>query len=624
MLTHELLHTDKRHAKLAEEIFNRVDYALQKLAPFVEQYRKNEELFNAYVDVPEDEEVDLQRKPTDDKGRPEYRTVVIPYSYAMIMTMHTYLSTVFLSRNPIFQWQARDSAASLNEQALESLIEYQLLAGKAKPVLFNWIMDPLRSGVGVVNASWKEEKATVANIRELLENGKTKKVMEAEEITSFAGNKLTNIRPIDVIVDPRYGFTNYQNGEFYGELSTVSSFLLQRGVREGFFIEANVKKVLEEVSKVSDYSKRVGSSLAGTEKDIEGYKHLLGRFGRKEQGFKAVDVIEFYWKLIPKDHGISDVDTEVLYYVLMSTCGTILAIRPFGAYHNLFPSAINLFDIDLYKYSSRAGLEIFQPMEETLNYLLNQHFYNVRKHLNNNSIIDPSKLVLRDLYNRNPGGYIRLKPNAYGTNPAESIFQMQSTDITRAHLSDVRMMEEFAQRIGGVNDNVMGMVNPGGRKTAQEVRMSSSFSTNRIKTLAEWQSCMGWDTLATLMLKNSQQYMSQEMQVRIAGPSGGPAFIDVSPQSIAGMFDYVPVDGTMPLDRQATAQILQQMMPAVMQGPMAQQYDIGGLFAYTARLAGAGAIERFKVKVMPDQQAMALQQQGQMQPIQGAPGGRPI
>lgn len=624
MLTHELLHTNKAHATIASAIFERVDYALQKLAPLVTQYRANDELFNAYVDIPEDEETDSQKKALNDDGRPEYRTVVIPYSYAMVMTLHTYLSTVFLSRNPVFQWQARDQASKSNEQAVESLIEYQLMAGKAKPILFNWIMDPLRSGVGIVNVSWKKEVGTVAAIRELIENGKTKKVLEASEVVTFEGNKLSNVRLIDAIVDPRYGFTSYQNGEFYGELSTVSSHVLTRGVRDGLFIEANVKKVLDQINTETEYSRRIGSTFAGMEKDLEAFKHITGRFGKKEKSFKAVDVIEFYWKLVPKDYGLGDIDSEVLYYILMSSCGTILAIRPLGAFHNMFPAAINTFDIDLYKYGSRAALEIFRPMEETLNYLLNQHFYNVRKHLNNNSIIDPSKLVLRDLYNRNPGGYIRLKPNAYGSNPSESIYQMQSTDITRAHLTDVRMMEEFAQRIGGVNDNIMGMVNPGGRKTAQEVRMSSSFSTNRIKTLGEWQSCTGWDTLASLMLKNSQQYLSQTSQVRIAGPSNGPAFMDISPEAIAGMFDYVPVDGTMPLDRQATAQILQQMLPNIMQGPMAQQYDIGGLFSYIARLAGAGAIERFKVQVLPDAQAMGMAQGAGMQPIQGNPNARPI
>ena len=39
----------------------------------------------------------------------------------------------------------------------------------------------------------------------------------------------------------------------------------------------------------------------------------------------------------------------------------------------------------------------------------------------------------------------------------------------------------------------------------------------------------------------------------------GAQFIDVSPESILGFFDFVPVDGTQPIDRIAQANLWQQI-----------------------------------------------------------------
>lgn len=624
-LTLDLKPGTPKHDNLVKKIFDRVDFAFSELSSFYEGCRQGEEQFYAYIEPPDDE----GENPRGDKNRPEYKTIYIPYAYAMAMTQHTYLTSVFLSRSPIFQLQGQNAESAAREPVVESYLNYQVTGGEMRPVLFNWLLDPGRFGAGIIGCYWKNEISYISTLVEVEDaanfaTGK-KKVLVEQPFTTYQGNELYNVRPLDWFFDPRYSLVDFQKGEFCGEFTTVADHILSTGVKNGTYIQASVDELRKcAVDEYGRYHRQDGSPMVGREITNNNYKF----FDRYKDGKKrtkwAHEVVEFHWTIIPSEHELGKSDKPTKYYFCVSTAGIILACGPQGDMHNRYPYAQLSHDVDVYKQTSRSGISVIQPIETILNWLINQHFYNVRKNLNNNSVIDPSMLVLKDLYNRAPGGYIRLAPAAYGKEPKNFIYPLPNTDITRAHLQDVRMMEEFAQRIMGVNDNIMGLVNPGGRKTAQEVRTSSSFATNRLKTQAEWYSATGFASLSRQLVQNSQQYLSGELKLKVSGDlnGAGPQELMVTPDSIAGFYSFEMVDGSMPIDRMSTATILKEMMLGGMQNPMTQQsYDWASLFGYIAILSGAKSIERFKIKVTPPQQIQQGIQSGNMVPIpSGVPG----
>jgi hypothetical protein len=68
----------------------------------------------------------------------------------------------------------------------------------------------------------------------------------------------------------------------------------------------------------------------------------------------------------------------------------------------------------------RSMLEQLKPLNDVLTWLFNSHFYNVRKALNDQFVIDPSRIMMRDALDPEPGRMMRLKPTAYGTDPKSS------------------------------------------------------------------------------------------------------------------------------------------------------------------------------------------------------------
>ena len=121
------------------------------------------------------------------------------------------------------------------------------------------------------------------------------------------------------------------------------------------------------------------------------------------------------------------------------------------------------------------------------------------------------------------------------------------------------------------------------------------------------------------MVQNSQQYLDTEMKLRLAGTAGilqPQTVIDVNPESISGFYDFVPVDGTLPVDRFAQVNLWRGLFSEMRQIPQIMgQYDIGKIFGYVAQLAGLKNIDQFKIEVVPDGALLANAQQGNVIPM---------
>ena len=202
-----------------------------------------------------------------------------------------------------------------------------------------------------------------------------------------------------------------------------------------------------------------------------------------------------------------------------------------------------------------------------------------------------------------PGFLFRLRPEAYGTDVRTVLTQLPVADVTRGHLADLQAMFGIGEKVLGINDQILGAMAAGGRKTATEVRTSTGFGVNRLKTISEYLSATCFSPHAQKLVQTSQQYYDAQLKLRIVGDAAmlaGPQFFDVKPQDILGAFDFVPVDGTLPIDRLAQANLWKELILSFRQLPqLLQEYDLSKIFAYTAQIAGLKNINQFRLQVRP-------------------------
>ena len=611
------------HAKVRDALKARKALSEAQMADRHKKWERAEDDYRAYV--PESVE-DKRRKLGRAKGQQQYTTIVVSYSYASLLAAHTYWTSVFFSRSPIHQLTSRHGAGAQGVLPMESLLDYQVLVGDFLVPYYVWLMDVGKYGLGILGNYWATEQERISRIETqpvvdpltgLPIEGRTQQVKITEELTTYQGNRVFNIRPYDWRPDPRVSISNFQKGEFCGYVTV---------------------KGWNEILKDRKYFNK--DAL----RDHKGGKHNAGsgtaweQVGSQKERLPAVDMVidfsdikdpgstklfEVFVELVPKDWGLDTGDYPEKWVFTVAEDEIIIGARPFGHYHNKYPIDVMQYEVDGYSLDQRGLMEIAQPVNDAMGWLVNSHFYNVRKALNDQIILDQSRLVLKDAEDGGPGKLIKLRPSAFGQDVRTMWAQIPVVDVTRGHVNDTQVLAEMMQRITGVNDNIMGQVNPGGRKTATEVRTSSTFGINRLKTQAEYFSAIGFSPLTRKLIANTQQYYDGAQKFRIAGNQvSDMQHIMVTPESIAGEFDFVPVDGTLPIDRFAQAALWKDFFATISQiPPIMMQYDLGKLFAYVGQLAGLKNINEFRIESMDQGMLQAQVQQGNLVPMGGANGG---
>jgi hypothetical protein len=254
--------------------------------------------------------------------------------------------------------------------------------------------------------------------------------------------------------------------------------------------------------------------------------------------------------------------------------------------------------------------------------------------MNNQFILDPSKIVTKDAEEAGPGFIWRLRPEAYGQDIRTFFYQVPVVDMTKGHVQDMQIMLGIGERITGINDQIMGVLNASGRKTATEVRSATGFGVNRLKTLAEYMSATGFSQHSQRLVQMTQQYMSGTKKLKIvgdltysAGEEATKNLLEVNAEAIQGFYNFVPVDGTLPVDKLALANLWKELLLQMRSVPgLIMQYDLGRIFAHVAGLGGIRNLQQFKIQVSSPQSLLQQADAGNIVPLGGkgsAPTGVP-
>jgi len=604
------------HKKLVARISSRVTLAKEAHSDRHDKWRKAEETTLAYL--PE-VEMDAARKHKREQGEPKYTTIQIPYSYATLMSAHTYWTSTFFARSPVHQYAGRHGESEMQVQALEALIAYQVEVGEMMAPYYIWLYDVGKYGQGVLGHYWDQEIIHYGSILEY-ENpttGAIEVLQSTEEVLGYEGNKVYNISPYDFMHDPRVTLAQFQKGEFCCSRRRMGWADIIRREKAGYF--TNLELLKEHCGADSQTSD--GSSEL---KRPDFSKKLL--MDDEKSSHPAGGIFwEVYIEVIPSEWGLGKTDYPQKWcFTITEDLQLIVGASPLGYIHGKFPFDVLEMEIEGYGIHNRGIPEILEGVQNTMDWLINSHFFNVRAALNNQFIIDPSKLVASDAQNGEPGFIWRLRPEAYGEDIRKFFHQIPVTDVTRGHFTELNNMMSVGEKVLGVNDQIMGGLNAGGRKTATEIRTSSGFGTNRLKTIAEYMSHSAFAPHSQKLVQSSQQYYDMSGKLRIVGDlaqDAGPAFTNVTPELIAGFYSFVPIDGSLPVDRMAQANLWKEIFAGLRNMPpqIAQGYDWAKMFGWMASLAGLKNIHQFKVQVVPDAQLQGQAQAGNVIPM--IPGG---
>ena len=99
----------EKHRHIYRAIKERFDLSKRYMSKRYSTWDDMDKKFQAYM--PEKEADRQRRLLRENTGTPQITTFEVPYSYAMLMSAHTYWTSVFLARSPINQFTARHGEA---------------------------------------------------------------------------------------------------------------------------------------------------------------------------------------------------------------------------------------------------------------------------------------------------------------------------------------------------------------------------------------------------------------------------------------------------------------------------------------------------------------------------------
>jgi hypothetical protein len=582
--------------KIKNMICERKRFSDQKMKQFHKQWDDADDSMRAYI-----KERDTDKKRKDKKrydGEVDYVTLEVPYTYAIAMTAHTYFSSVLLGRTPVFQFTGRHGESQDSIMAVEAVCDYQLKNGYMMPVLYNLLFDLAKYSLGIGGIYWDSEQIVVSKYQNQptvvggVQFAGSTPVMTQEIVQGYEGNRIYNVRPYDFYPDPRVPLWKFQDGEFCIRETSEGYYdiIAMEHQYPGYYL--NINKLPEMAARKSGNAFTVGSSRVELPTQP-------GEGNAPGPGF--FKVTDAYVKLIPSMWGLSDSKRVEIWCFQLVEDELLISAKPLGLYHNKFPFFLMEGNFGSDEFAKYGMVEVIRPLTDILTWLVNSHFYNVRRVLNNQLVFDPSRVTVKDL-TKSGQRLIRLKPAAYGTDPRLAIHQLQMYDATQNNLRDAQYIEQMIQRTSAVVDQVMGIVDQGGRRSATEARIGANGSVSRLRTPIEYNSYLGMDPLANMMIANTQQLMSQQRKYRVAGNTlqNAQNFLMATPDIIAGNYDFVPVDGTQPIDRLAQANFWKELLVQIARVPqVAMQLDIVGMIGHTMQLQGERNFDRFRIQVMP-------------------------
>lgn len=628
-LSKQLKFGSELHKRILMEVQERARFSKRKQQDYYARWEEIDDDFRAYIPEAEVDRVKKESRKERKKlfDKVDYVTLSVPYNYAVMSTYHTYLATIFLSRTPVYQLTGRHGESQDKVMTMEALMDYQYNVGQHAVPLFNWLFDHSKYGIGYIGTYWDREVVTTSEFVEVqaevggVESAyNTRYERRIRQTLGYQGNRLFNIRPQDALPDPRVSAPNLQKGEFFGYISGIGWHDL-----EGSPGLINLDQLRKQLSKPkpsgTGQDKEFSKEQGGTTYDLpyqpgenDGSEYLMPGF---------IDLMEMYVRINPKKWGVGKNEDIEIWKFTIADNKIVIEARPLGLNHDKFPFAALEFGFGSDEYYKMPLMEYTKPLTDVITWLFNSHFYSVRTALNDRRVVDPSMVYMSDVEDRDLG-IIRLRPEAYGAGTDKAVTQLKTQDPTSQNIMSAQYVEQMIQRVGGVVDNLMGMVNTGGRKTATEVRNATGMATNRLKTPAEYGSAMGWQPLMTQMVQNTLQRYDGAMQLRVAGDltaASGP--IMATPESIAGMYDFIPVDGTLPIDRLAQGNFWKELIAVLAgsEGAM-MSWDINSMIAHTMQLLGERNINKFRVQLGSPQQLAQQAQSGNVVPIGGGGANR--
>lgn len=533
--------------------------------------------------------LDQKEKKVQAKDGRKPVSIVVPITYSIKETLLAHLLAIYGADN-IWQYDPRGPEDVGGAALLENIIDAQARRFKHLGSLNTFCSDAISKGIGVMAPVWETKYGLTEQIVQDPLTGQAVNINQPSVL--FQGNRLRNINPRLYLPDPNVPAHEVQDGEFVAWIwrDNANSILEEEFNNPGTIFNARYLQHLSD-----------GRSTIFKERN-------QGSVKSNNINSKPIDRIFIYQRIIPAQFGLGPSEYPEIWCFQLAGDQVIIAARPLGLRHNMYPVVVAAPDTDGYSTCPIARLEVTMGLQRAADFLYNIHMASMRKNMHGTTVYDPSVINTNDLVNDNPFKYVRVRRQMFGLNAIDKGFRhFPHPDTTGGNVNEVGFIDQMASKYLGAVESMQGVMGRGERRSAQEARMTHMAGVGRVEKMARIISEQALMDMSYMIASHTQQFMAGEQYISITGRlqdeliglyglDPGTTRVPVGPADIANIeFDVIMRDGSLP-GSDFIQEHVQLMQLALSDPKIYQQYDTARWMGELAKQMGIKNINDFRIR----------------------------
>lgn len=540
----------------------------------------------------------------------KFRDITVPVVMPQVETFVTYLTSVFLTGEPIFGVVA---SPEYEDAALmvEAVIADQATFGGWRAELIKFFRDNGKYSLGACEVSWDAVTTAVleSDAKFSLKEGKPKNVV-------WEGNRIKRLDLYNTFWDTRVAPGDVAKfGEFAGYDQMVSRTHLKQLIAAlPEVITANLVHAFESGTPLDQYyiPQINPNSLVALGYNPAGEENWFSwagiADGRADIAYRGQYVwTTLYARILPSEFGIkvpSPNTAQVWKLYVVNYTTLVYAERQTNA-HDMIPIIFSCPNDDGLKYQTKSLASNVQPLQQVASAMMNSLVASRRRAISDRGIYNPLYINKADINSNNPSAKIPCKPTAYaGVALNEMYYSIPFNDDQASTLMQgISTMLNFADTVSGQNKAQQGQFVKGN------------------KTLHEYDDIMGnadgRSRLAAIVMED--QFFSVAKQILkiniLQFQSTSDLYHEVQDKTVTidplvlrnASFKFKISDGLVPSDKLINEGAWQSALQVIGSSPqIGSAYNLGPMFSYLMKTQGAD-IRAFEKPAQQIQYEQAIQ-----------------
>lgn len=248
-------------------------------------------------------------------------------------------------------------------------------------------------------------------------------------------------------------------------------------------------------------------------------------------------------------------DEPVIFQILICGGDVLLSMVESTYAHGSYPYAVGEGRPNAHFQFSPGWVQILKGIQDYVDWLKNRHQEALSRTIGNIFVYDPACVDVTDFMNPDKEGLlISLKPEAAGKKISDVFEQVPIKDMTENFLEEAMEFVKFSESVTAASPGMQGSIPGGADPSATQFAGTQQMGAGRMTSIARLLSSLALVPQGKRFVSNFQQFLDNNQEVRFKPTNllnvppelRDAASVSLSKDTIAGEYDFISHDGTLP------------------------------------------------------------------------------